>query len=258
MIEEVMVKTYAENEVFARKDAVIKEHRANIFVNGEHYISLMCLPQCLDELAVGFLFSEGLIRSYGDIAAIDAGGADHIYITLSKKAADTKTAHRAVLSGFTQGSVNLAFFEHEKLPLINSRLKLSSAEVVKMADSFSRRSELFRLTGAVHSCALILPDSTDLFYEDIGRHNALDKAIGKALMAGLSMQDAILLTSGRVSSEILIKTAGLGIPVLLSLSAPTSMAVKIAQKINMTLIGFARGNRFNVYAGDGRIVKGAG
>ena len=253
MINKIDIIKYANNKLSAQEDAVIKEHRANIFVNGEHYISLMCLPQYLDELAVGFLFAEKVISSYADVVKIDAADAENIFVTVSHSADTSKTANRAIVSGFTQGSVNLPFFDCGNLPLLNSRLNISADEVIKMTALFNQRSELFRQTGAVHSCSLILPDGTNLFYEDIGRHNAVDKIIGKALIAGLDIKNSILLTSGRISSEILIKAAGLGIPIIISTSAPTSMAVEIARKINLTLLGFARGGRFNIYAGESRI-----
>ena len=253
MLKVVKIKKYTENEVVEQEDVVIKEHRANIFVNGGHYISLMCLPQCLEELAVGFLFAEGLIASYADVLNIDAAVADNIYVVLSNNPKNSLAGQRAIVSGFAQGSVNLPFFDCKTLPPLNSALKISVDEIVKMAASFNKRSELFKKTGAVHSCSLITRDGANLFYEDIGRHNAVDRIIGKALIDNLPAKDGILLTSGRVSSEILIKAARLGIPVIISNSAPTNMAVETAQKINMTLIGFARGQSFNLYAGESRV-----
>jgi FdhD protein len=254
MIKKTKIKKHLGNDFADQEDLIIKEHRANIFVNGAHYISLMCLPQHLDELAVGFLFAEGLIGAYADVLKIGSDDTGDIFVDIRNTHA-AKTAARVVISGFGQGSVNLPFFNYENLPAITGPLKISSQEVIKMAASFNKRSELFLKTGAVHSAALVLPDGTDLFYEDIGRHNAVDKIIGKALRSALSIKNGILLTSGRISSEILIKAAGLGIPVLISISAPTDLAVELARKMNMTLIGFARGDSFNVYAGEGRVVQ---
>ncbi|MCL1982617.1 MAG: formate dehydrogenase accessory sulfurtransferase FdhD, partial [Clostridiales bacterium] len=142
----------------------------------------------------------------------------------------------------------------ENLPKIESAIKISSEEVVRIAASFEGQSELFFKTGAVHSCAMVFPGGASLFYEDIGRSNAVDKAIGKALIDGLNPEEGILVTSGRVTSEIILKAARLRIPVVISVSAPTDRAVEIAVKTDITLIGFARGSRFNVYSGGGRVV----
>ena len=254
MIGEIKVKKYMKNEVWEQEDFIIQEHRANIFVNGEHYISLMCLPQYYDELAVGFLFSEGVIGSYADVADINTTSTGDIFVTVPHAPDNIKADKRVIVSGFACGSVKEPFLNCENLPKTISSLTISTDEVAKMMAVFNKQSELFQKTGAVHSASLVLPGATTLFYEDIGRHNAVDKIIGKALINNLRIENGILLTSGRISSEILIKAARLGISMLISISAPTNMAVEIARKINMTLIGFARGDRFNVYAGDNRLI----
>ena len=254
MTDRIRIKRYENNEFSEREDLIIQEHRANIYVNGEHYISLMCLPQDLDELAVGFLFSEGVIGSYADVVKIDSGSAGDIFVSAAKTPERPKPGKRVLVSGFAGGSVNLPFLKRENMPRLGGSFTIRADEAVKMARDFNSRSKLFEKTGAVHSCALIKTDGASLFYEDVGRHNALDKIIGRALISGLDIEDGVLLTSGRISSEILLKTAGLGIPVLISTSAPTNLAVKFAVKINMTLIGFARGARFNIYSGESRVI----
>ena len=113
---------------------------------------------------------------------------------------------------------------------------------------FNKSSQLFLDTGGVHSCALCDINKIIIFKEDIGRHNALDKVLGKALLEDIDFRDKIILTSGRISSEILIKTAKRQIPVIVSRSAPTSLSIDIAKKLNITLIGFARGKRMNIYS----------
>ena len=251
MVDKIKIKKFINDKVLEEEDFVIKEHRANIYVNGGHYISLMCLPQSMDELAVGFLFSEGAIRSYEDVVKLDSDGMGNVYVIV--KSDTPEVGKRIITSGFGKGSVNLPFLNYERLPKVISPVKISCDDVINMVKSFNLQSGLFQKTGAVHSSALVFQDGTNLFYEDIGRHNAIDKIVGKALIADLCIKEGILLTSGRISSEILIKTAKLGIPVIISISAPTNMAVEIARDINMTLIGFARGSRFNIYSGDCRV-----
>ena len=268
MTECIEITRFKKNELSKQEDLVIIEHKVNIFVNGEHYISLMCLPKNLEELAVGFLFSEGLISSYAEITSIDSSDNENIKIDiipslpkpslkrewLAEPGDSQIQKARTIVSGFSQGSVNPPFFNKDNLPIINSQIQIKSGEIINMATHFNGQSELFQETGAVHSCMLI-SDGKEILYEDIGRHNAIDKIIGKALITNTPPHNGILLTSGRISSEMLIKTARINIPVLISTSAPTNMAVQIANDINMTLIGFTRTNRFNIYSGNHRVIQ---
>jgi len=118
---------------------------------------------------------------------------------------------------------------------------------------FSKSSELFTETGGVHSAAISDGKEILVFREDIGRHNAVDKVIGSLVLAGITLSDKILLTSGRISSEIITKVIYAGVPVIISKSAPTQKAIEYAIKENITLIGFARGNSFNIYSNSHRI-----
>ena len=253
MTDRISITRYENNKISKTEDPVIIEHKVNIHVDGEFYISLMCLPQDTIELAVGFLFSEGIISSFSDIKTIESTCADDIYVSTASGSTNAERGGRIIVPGFTQGSVKTSFFDNENLPHIDSRREIRSNEITEMAARFNKKSELFLETGAVHSC-LLISEGEELFYEDIGRHNALDKTIGMALMTGMQTKNGALMTSGRVSSEMLVKAARVGIPIIISTSAPTSMAVRIAAEMNMTLIGFARGNRFNVYSGDFRVI----
>ena len=255
MVKSMTITRYSNAEFMETEDLIIREHRANIFVNGELYISLMCLPEYFEELAVGFLFSEHIIGSYADIQEISFTCTGNVFVSVNDKNIDTaKTKKRVVVSGCAQGSVNMSFLNAENLPQATSALKINAKDLLKIMADFSKQSPLFQQTGGVHSSSLVLPDGKNLFAEDIGRHNAIDKIVGTALKNDICINDAILLTSGRISSEILIKTANLGIPALVSHSAPTDMAVEIARKTNMTLIGFTRGTKFNIYSGKFRVV----
>ena len=253
MVNKTAILKYAGGALSQTDDLVIREHQANIFVNEELYISLLCLPEHFEELAVGFLFSEGVIASYSDIQKIGCTSNGSVFITLNGKVDTAQKNKRVLVSGCAKGSVNLAFLADQNLPVAHSQIQVDPKDLTKLMAQFGKSSSLYQKTGCVHSCALILPGGGRLFYEDIGRHNALDKIVGTALIQGAPIQDGVLLTSGRISSEILIKTAKLGIPVLASHAAPTDLSVELARKVNMTLIGFVRGERFNVYAGAFRV-----
>jgi FdhD protein len=132
-------------------------------------------------------------------------------------------------------------------------MKISAREVFALAKEFQHRSQVFRATGGVHSAALCDAKDILIFSEDIGRHNAIDKIFGECILEDIPTDDRIVITSGRVSSEVLLKTTKRNIPIVISKSAPTDLAVDLAVDLGITLIGFARGRRMNVYADGWRV-----
>ena len=132
-------------------------------------------------------------------------------------------------------------------------MKINYGEVVNLMREFQRSSYLFKRTGGVHSAALCRREEIEIFAEDIGRHNAIDKVFGESLLKDIQTEDKVALTSGRISSEIVIKVLRRGVPILISLGAPTDLAVSLAEKMRITVIGFARGRRMNVYTHGFRI-----
>ena len=257
MINKIPIVRYDSNGVHEIDDLIIRELRANLIINGELYLSMMCMPEAFEELAVGFMFSEGLIKSFEDIKSINATCTGNIFVFTHQPIKVSETEKRVLISGCANGSVNLSFLNQENLQKLEGSQTYSPAEIVEMMSKFSKQSPVFMETGAVHSAALLFKNGDSVFFEDIGRHNAVDKIVGTALMKKLPMREGVLLISGRISSEIALKTSRLGIPVLISQSAPTSMSVAIAEKVGLTLVGFARGRRFNVYCGGFRITENA-
>ena len=137
---------------------------------------------------------------------------------------------------------------------INSEIKIESATILSLMNDFRNMSKNFLLTGGVHSAAIADPENIIIFREDIGRHNAIDKIIGHVVLSNKSFNKKIIITSGRISSEILLKVLKCEIPVIVSKSAPTNRAIEICRETGITLIGFARGNRMNIYSGEQRII----
>ena len=135
----------------------------------------------------------------------------------------------------------------------NDGFSIGYDSILQLMKRFDEKAEVFKKTGGVHSCALGIEGRIEVYHEDIGRHNAMDKVIGHAVKEGLDFGEAVALTSGRISSEMLVKSAKRGIPIIASRSAPTALAVQLAEKLNITLAGFVRGRRLNVYSGFHRI-----
>jgi FdhD protein len=236
-------------------DCVVVEMPLKLYVNYELYTVLMCTPKETKELVVGYLFSEGIITSLDCIESIEAKFDDRVCVSLKDDIKVNYDSIKAEASGCGSGRVQLKFLELGLDTAVASDYKVSSEDILKLMKEFNSSSELFKKTGGVHSCSICGSESIIVFSEDIGRHNALDKVIGKSIMNGISLKDKFIMTTGRISSDIVVKTIKAGIPILVSHSAPTDLALDIAKASNLTVIGFARGNRMTVYCGENRVIK---
>jgi FdhD protein len=239
-----------------RTEWTAREFPLTIMLNGEQLVTVLCSPGELEALTVGFLFSEGIIKAKEEITGLtlDAERGIVRIRTAEDKTADGKLfAKRVLTTGCGRGMAFYSYADLDRKKKVLSDLKVTPEAVLSLSRRFQSSSELYRATHGVHSAALCDPENTLVFAEDIGRHNAVDKVLGRCLLEGITVADRILITSGRISSEILFKAAGSGIPFLVSKSAPTDMGVDLARELGITLIGFVRGGGMNVYAGQERI-----
>lgn len=233
-------------------DDVVTEYSLHVVLNGKPFVTLLCTPHSLKELVIGFLFSEGIIGSYDDIKSVDLDEIKgKVYIEVSNEdvfsyAGEYLLAHKTITTGCGKNRT-IAFNVMSLANKIENGIALDPDKILKLINEFSKSSELFISTGGVHSCALCSYDEILYFEEDIGRHNAMDKLSGSVLINKIYAGDKIILTTGRISSEIITKAAKIGIPVLVSRSAPTDAAIEMALQLNITLIGFARGQSLNIY-----------
>lgn len=238
-----------EEATFEEEDIVILEYPFTIFLNNKEIITLLCSPTSLKNLAIGFLYSEGFIDSFSDIKSVRINkekGTAYIYLNDINK--------KTIASSSGNGTVFYNILDSFKSKKFENQVSIKINHIKELVKEFNKKSQLFIKTGGVHSCALCSNCEILIFEEDIGRHNALDKVFGKALIDGIDTTDKIILTSGRISSEIFIKAAKRQIPVVVSKSAPTSLSVEMANKLNITLIGFARGEKMNIYSNFSSII----
>lgn len=248
---------YDKGNIEETPDIVVREFPLTIHINKERIVTLLCSPKDFTYLSLGFLLSEGLIKEKSEIKAIEIDekkGMAYIEV-MGKENTFQRISEKAKISKGCSGG-SLLYNVKDKLhdiPLDNN-MKISYKKVLSMMKEFSGKSELFQNTGGVHSAALSDGDNILIFHEDVGRHNALDKVIGDAFMKEIDFLDKILLLSGRISSEMLAKAARRNISILISRSAPMDLALEMGKEINMTIIGFARGERFNLYSGKKRII----
>ncbi len=237
-------------------DEVASELPIRLVLNNEPLVTLLCTPAELKELAVGFLLSEGLLRDKAMIKKLEVDERESaIRIELSDLPPDFSKLFekRTISSGCGKGVTFTSYqMPADKRIDVKGRL-MGLDDIRRLLGTFRTISKLYLDTGGVHSAALSDGKEILLFSEDIGRHNAVDKLIGKAFLQSLSVEDKILLTSGRVTSEIVTKAGRNRFPILISRAAPSCMAISYAEDMGITLVGFARGDRMNIYSWPTRI-----
>jgi FdhD protein len=259
-VERFPVLRFTKEDKSNTELAVAKEFLFTIFLNDRELATLLCSPGNLRYLAVGFLASEGLLHSKDEIKNMEVDdwlGTAHIEIEGGNKIDDSYFNKRLIASGCGGGATFYSVAD-AATPKIESPMKISSDEVFALVSKFQHGSQLYLATHGVHSAALADRRNILIFSEDIGRHNAIDKIFGKCLLEDIPTDDRVVITSGRISSEILHKVAKRGIPIIISISAPTNLGVRIANSLGVTLISSVRGKRMNVYTNDWRVVTKEG
>ena len=241
---------------------VIDEQAMRIQVNGESVATLMRTPGHESDLAMGFLLSEGLIRSPRQIATLSYcpdgsfGAAGIVRVRLTEELSEAvKRRHRNVFSSCSLcGTDLIEAFAEGLVACQKPPGRLERRDIFQLRDAMERAQVAFRQTGGTHAAALAeLPvDATGgriIVREDLGRHNALDKAVGAAVAMGIALERSLLLLSGRLSVEMIAKAARAGITDLAGVSAPSALGVDLARKLGMFVGGFVRGDSMTVYSG---------
>jgi len=256
-IEKVSILRLTEESRNSIEDVVAREFPLTVILNNQELVTLLCSPTDLRYLAIGFLSSEGLIGDKDEIKQImvdDRRGVVRVETKEDNALANELVFKRFITSGCGRGASFYSAADVQNQMKVESRTQISTHNVLSLVHDFQHRSEVFRATGGVHSAALSDTENILLFNEDIGRHNAIDKIFGECLLKDIPTNERIVITSGRISSEILLKVAKRNIPILISKSAPTDLGVKLANDLGITLLGFVRGKRLNAYTNDWRIV----
>jgi len=254
----IPVTMYRNGFFSVNDDVVVKETPINLLLNNQEFATLVCSPGDLKEMAVGFLCSEGIIRGSYDLASItiDENETTVKVETTRKHQLGNDFVKHFTTTCCTKGGPSFKFFnDARRFTPITSNIKLTPGEIFFLCKEVEENSPLFQRTGGSHSAALCQKNKIIVFFEDIGRHNAVDRIFGRCILENINLSDKILIFSGRVSSEILIKIAKMGIPIIAARSAPTELAVNLAKKLGITVVGFVRENRLNIYSHVDRIIK---
>ncbi|QNT75845.1 formate dehydrogenase accessory sulfurtransferase FdhD [Dehalogenimonas etheniformans] len=255
--QQITITRFTSGEASIIEDEVARERALTIILNGEELVTLLCSPGEFDYLAAGYLASEDIISTAADIKNLSVNEVTAVVrVETVGKVSTELTYKRVISSGCGRGAALYSAADVNSLNPVTSKLNVTPAQIYKLVRDFQHHSELFKETGGVHSAAIAEPVGIEFFTEDIGRHNAVDRLFGRAILGGLDFSSRMLLTSGRISSEIVSKVARRNVGLLISRSAPTSSAIELADRLNITLVGFVRGERMNVYTNPGRIVGG--
>jgi FdhD protein len=225
---------------------VVREQPLTVYVNGQRFITLLASPQKLDCLVAGYLWLEKIVACPADIRRLEVSEVDG--------RADVELTHEVVLPReriLTSGCGGGITFRIDPrlFPRIDSDFQVPPGRLFDRMKDLYLRATAYRASRGIHGAALADPDRLLFMAEDVGRHNAVDKVAGEAFLSGTPTRDRILLNTGRISSEMLLKGARLGVPLVVSRTSPTEMAVSLAEQLGITVVGYLRHDAFNVYAG---------
>ena len=230
----------------------IVEMPVSLTVNSEVWITFMCTPVNLEALAVGFLYNEGIIEKMDEVSNVHVcEHGDNVDVWLNHEAQQPTSWRRT--SGCTGGVTAVDLLAKPNVSLNGNSLKVQPEAIGHLVEMLFEVQSLYRETGGVHTSALSDGGKILLSAEDIGRHNTLDKIAGLCLMNDIWPEVRFLMTTGRISSEMLQKAARLQVPILISRTSPSSLSIEMAERYGITLIGYARKHRFNVYSNGERV-----
>jgi len=252
-----VIKVHGQ-EIVKTEEPVIEEIPLTIYLNGKELVTMLAAAGEENCLVIGFLATEGIIQKVDDIKSIDinlAQGVIHV-TTVSGEVAAEKMFLKRYLTACCGKGRTAFYFANDVLTAktVNTNLRITPGEIIRYSELLEATSETFRLTGGVHGGAMAAEGKLIYWSQDVGRHNVFDKLYGRCLLDGNSTQDKVLIFSGRVSSEIVLKVSKMNISIIIARSAPTTLALDMAEELGVTVIGFARGERLNIYTHSERIV----
>ena len=260
-VEVSQINVY-ERRLQQKRDFVAEEIPLHIFLNQTHYVTILCSPNQLRELAIGHLISEGVLESAKEIKEIrfETGGKCVVRlkpnVDAEKRIQATQPFARLIVSAC--GSADYwplsKLIDRLHVSKVPSSLRVEAQVVSDSVKQLNTLAETFRKTGGVHIAAAYSSKGKLItFAEDVGRHNAVDKVIGACVLEKLDFSDCFFASSGRLSGDIVLKAARMKVQVIASLTAALNSGIEIAQHTGVTLIGFVRGRRMNIYTYPERI-----
>lgn len=226
-------------------ETIIGEFPLALVLNEKYSNTFLCTPENLDQLVAGFLMTKGAIKSKSDIKSIEIDFENRVSNVIIEKNENLDKGKRYYLNDLDYVDLK---------PIEKTEITIKVSDIYEVMKKNLTSSELFKNTGGVHSVAIYDNKNLITVREDVARHNAMDKVIGYCILNNIDLKDKIIFVSGRISCEMILKAAKVGIPIVISKSAPTNLSIEIAKKLNITLAGFVRGERMNIYTNSQRII----
>jgi FdhD protein len=236
--------------------AVVAERPLTLFLNAREIVTMMTIGDRPDLLAVGYLLNQNMLRADDEITAVEYDEDIATVVVRTKRQTDfeEKLKKKIQTSGCAQGTVFGDLMEDFDKVKLNDNAKIHTSWLYQLTKAINTQPSLYLKAGAIHGCVLCQQDRPLIYMEDVGRHNAVDKIAGYMFLNKIAADDKSFYTTGRLTSEMVIKTVKMGIPILISRSGFTAWGVELAARAGLTLIGRARGKRFVALAGLDRIV----
>ncbi len=235
--------------------SVVTEHPLTLYLNSQEIVTMMTIGDFPELLAVGYLVNQNMLHQGDKVTAIDVD--DELDVVVVRTDQETnfedKLRKKTLTSGCAQGTVFGDMMEKFEEADLSDHATLKTSTLATLLKQINTLPSLYLKAGAIHGCALWQEGETKLYMEDVGRHNAVDKIAGYMFLHNIDGNDTALYTTGRLTSEMVIKTVQMGIPILVSRSGFTAWGVELARKIGLTLIGRAKGKRFIALSGEDRI-----
>lgn len=235
--------------------SVTVERPLTLFLNSQEIVTMMTIGDYPEYLAVGYLMNQNMLLPDDKITAIDYEEDIETVVVRTERETDfeDKLRKKTLTSGCAQGTVFGDLMENFDNVSLSKDIKIKTSELYRLVHKINTAPSLYITAGAIHGCVLCQGDSPLIYMEDVGRHNAVDKIAGYMFLEGISGDDKIFYTTGRLTSEMVIKTVQMGVPILVSRSGFTAWGVELAKEADLTLIGRARGKRFLALAAAHRI-----
>ena len=243
------IQRYAQEQFHDENDEVAMEYPLTVVVNGEEFATMVCTPMDLEELVIGFLASEGMIRTYSDIGNMNVDEDRGFAYVETRNVTPPVAKDQKRWLGSCCGKSRAFYFQNDAMTskTVYDESVYNPEVCIGLMEAFQGQAGLFKRTGGVHQAAIASSEGIVKAFADIGRHNALDKLYGFLLKESVSRKGKLILFTGRISSEVLLKISKMRFGLLLSKSAPTDLALQLADDLNITAVGFLRGKRMNVY-----------
>lgn len=238
---------------------VVEERPLTLFLNGQEIVTMMTIRDHPDYLALGYLRNQNMLRGDDVVTAVDYEEDVETVVVRTARATDYEETLRkkTLTSGCAQGTVFGDLMERFDAVALDRDARLRTSWLYALSRAINRQPSLYLAAGAIHGCVLCAQDRPLIYMEDVGRHNAIDKIAGYMFRHGIGGRGKIMYTTGRLTSEMVIKTVTMEIPILISRSGFTAWGVELARRAGLTLIGRARGKRFVALSGAGRLVYDA-